>query len=100
MQATEAAAMRQAYAMGGWNGYCQYVIASSKESASQKFVSPSFIARACAEVGEKDEAFAWLQKAYQERDYQMTLLKVNPSFDSLRSDPRFNDLLRRVNLAP
>jgi hypothetical protein len=41
-----------------------------------------------------------LQKAYQERDYQMTLLKVNPSFDSLRSDPRFNDLLRRVNLAP
>jgi eukaryotic-like serine/threonine-protein kinase len=98
--AAAAAAMRKAYANGGWNGYWQYVLASLKESASQKFVHPSSIARACAEVGEKDEAFAWLQKAYQERDYQMTLLKVNPLFDSLRSDPRFNDLLRRVNLAP
>jgi hypothetical protein len=98
--AAAAAAMRKAYANGGWNGYWQYVLASLKESASQKFVPPSSIARACAEAGEKDEAFAWLQKAYQERDYQMTLLKVNPSFDSLRSDPRFNDLLRRVNLAP
>jgi len=96
----DAAAMRKAYANGGWNGYCQYVLASLKESASQKFVPPSFIAWVSAEVGEKDEAFAWLEKAYRDRDYMLTLLKVDPLFDSLRTDPRFNHLLRRVNLAP
>ncbi|HJZ66570.1 MAG TPA: hypothetical protein VKF81_00380 [Blastocatellia bacterium] len=51
-----------------------------------------------ARLGEKDEAFAMLNEAYEVRDHQIAQLKVNPIFDSLRSDRRFTDLLRRMNL--
>jgi TolB-like protein len=51
-----------------------------------------------AVLGEKDEAFAWLEKAYQERNYMLHNLKVGPEFGSLHGDPRFTDLLRRIGL--
>ena len=51
-----------------------------------------------AELGEKEKAFAALNKAYENREYRITLLKVDPRFDSWLDDPRFQDLLRRVGL--
>ncbi len=51
-----------------------------------------------AALGEKDDAFYWLEKAYQERTGAMYTLKANPLADPLRGDPRFNDLLRRIGL--
>ena len=53
-----------------------------------------------AGLGEKDQALDWLEKMYQEREESLSTLKVDQPFDSLRSDPRFIDLLHRVNLAP
>ena len=50
-----------------------------------------------AGLGEKDQAFEWLEKAYEVRDKGMSSLKVDPTLDPLRSDPRFQDLLRRMN---
>ena len=55
------------------------------------------IARICTGLGETDEAFQWLEKAYEQRDSDMVWLKTWPGFDSLRSDPHFQDLLRRMN---
>jgi hypothetical protein len=51
-------------------------------------------------LGEQGEALRLLQQACDDRDTQMTTLKVEPLFDGLRSDPRFIDLMRRVGLAP
>ncbi len=45
----------------------------------------------------RDQAFAWLEKAYQERSRPMAYLRAEPALDPLRSDPRFQDLLRRMN---
>jgi len=58
------------------------------------------IAQIHALLGESDEAFSWLEKALQNRDGGLTLIKVLPFFDSLHSDPRFADLLRRIGLPP
>ena len=52
----------------------------------------------CAGLGETDEALGWLAKAYEERDNLLTILRVYPFFDSLRSDPRFTDLMKKVGL--
>jgi adenylate cyclase len=49
-------------------------------------------------LGETDRAFEWLQKALEAHDWQMALLKAEPTFDDLRSDPRFEALLERVGL--
>jgi TolB-like protein/cytochrome c-type biogenesis protein CcmH/NrfG len=92
--------MHDAYANGGWNGYLRYFIAECRKPETTGGYKPAYpVAASFAELGEKDEAFAWLAKAYDERDYQLTLLKVAPEMDNLRSDPRFTDLLRRVGLA-
>jgi hypothetical protein len=47
--------------------------------------------------GDKEQAFEWLQKGYDQRDFFITQLKVDPIYDPLRSDPRFHSLLRRLN---
>ena len=51
-----------------------------------------------AGLDEKDEAFAWLEKAYQERSWWLVWIKMEPMVDNLRSDSRFKDLMRRVGL--
>jgi len=51
-------------------------------------------------LGDKKQAFRWLEKAYEERSTGLYLLNVDRTWDGLRSDPRFNDLLRRIGLSP
>ena len=62
-------------------------------------IDPAAIAWGYIAVGDKEQALAWLEKAYAQHSNQLTTLKVEPGYDSLRSDPRFQDLLRRVGLA-
>jgi hypothetical protein len=52
-----------------------------------------------AALGDNDQAFALLNRAFDERDFILTLVKVEPMFDPLRSDPRFPELARRVGLS-
>ena len=59
---------------------------------------PLSFARVYVGLGNKDQAIAWLEKAYEERSTGFYLLKVDPMWDPLRSDPRFQDLQRRIGL--
>ena len=63
-------------------------------------IAPSLFAEYHAQLGEKDQAFEWLETAYDQRDGQLSFLNVMPLWDPLRDDPRFHDLLRRMNLEP
>jgi serine/threonine-protein kinase len=67
-------------------------------SSTQRYVSPGNIALIYNALGERDETFAWLERGYKERDPKMVFLKVEPKWNNLRDDPRFQDLLRRVGL--
>jgi hypothetical protein len=61
-------------------------------------VSPHAIAEIHAALDQKENAFKWLNKALEQHDMQMVSLKVNPTLDVLRTDPRFGELVRRVRL--
>ena len=71
-----------------------------KEIAAESYVSPYSLARVHIGLGELDEAFECLERTYQERHGILTYLMVEPVFDRVRSDPRFIDLLRRIDVHP
>lgn len=71
-----------------------------KQLYQQQQTDPDVFVTAYLGLGDKDQAFAWLEKGYAQHSNLMTTLKVDPVFDPLRGDPRFQDLLRRVGLAP
>ena len=70
------------------------------EGARKGYVSPIGFALNYAKLGQKDEAFAWLERAFAERSPWLTYVKGDPDFDSLRTDPRFPALLKRIGLPP
>ena len=92
------ATLGHAYAVSGKRGEARKVLDELYEQSKRRYVSPYFIAVIHTGLGEKGLAFTWLEKAREERHPYLTLLKVEPVFDGLRSDPRFRDLLRRVGL--
>jgi serine/threonine-protein kinase len=65
-----------------------------------RHVSRHDLAVASLALGEKEQALDWLEKGYEDRNWWMPWLKVEPRFDPLRSEPRFQGLVRRVGLAP
>lgn len=93
------AALKQAFAKFGMRGYWGKVLELEQEKAKHRYVSAYEIAVLYARLGKKEQAFDWLDKAYEERSSALVYLKVDPSFDSLRQDSRFTDLLRRIHLA-
>jgi eukaryotic-like serine/threonine-protein kinase len=92
------AALAHAYALSGKRAEAQKTLADLQEISKQRYVSPASVAAIYAALGEKDEAFAWLHKADTARDGILVRLKVDSRYDSLRSDPRFTDLMERVGL--
>ncbi len=68
--------------------------------SKQRYVPSDYFAIVYLWLGDKDQAFTWLEKAYEERTGFLPWLKVSPTWDPLRSDPRFQDLLRRIGLPP
>jgi eukaryotic-like serine/threonine-protein kinase len=94
------AELGHAYAVSGQKGEAQKVLDQLNQHSKQSYFTPYFIATIFTGLGEKKQAFGWLERAYQERSAFLTWLKVDPNLDSLRPDPRFADLLQRVGLPP
>lgn len=88
------------YAVAGRQVEAQKVLQELQAQSNQRYVSPYHVAMVYAGLGEQDKAFERLEKAYEDREGRMTILKVAPEFDSLRSDPRYADLMRRIGLTP
>lgn len=76
------------------------LLAELPNLSQREHVDPGEIATAYLALGDEDQAFTWLERAYAERSNYMSSLKVWPIYDPVRSDPRFLDLERRVNLVP
>lgn len=85
-----------AYAKAGRREKAQTIL--EQLETSKEYVSPAELAVLYVSLGEREKAFAALEKAYVAHDLQLQYLKVEPGFDSLRDDARFQDLLRRVGL--
>ncbi len=84
-------------ASSGMETYLRWLLDYARANGN---VSSRTVASYYARLGEKDQAFVWLEKAYEEREGAMISLNVLLGFDPLRDDPRFTDLLRRMNLEP
>jgi serine/threonine-protein kinase len=93
------AALKSAYDAGGMKGYVRKLLELEKqEEIETGNVWPQVRAHLYARLGDRDQTFSWLEKAYAEREFRMFILKADPVFDYLHSDPRFADLLRRIGL--
>jgi TolB-like protein/DNA-binding winged helix-turn-helix (wHTH) protein len=97
----QAEVLRRGYAAHGFRGGIrEWVAALEKVAARGETIYPEEPAYLYAILGDKDRAFAWLEKGYQQKTHGMPFLKKDPTWDDIRSDPRFSDLERRVGLSP
>jgi tetratricopeptide (TPR) repeat protein len=87
------------YGRSGRRIEAQHAIEELLKLNRSKPIDPTIFADAYAGLGDKDQALAWLEKAYAQHSIELVSLKVNPGYDPLRGDPGFQDLLRRVGLA-
>jgi TolB-like protein/tetratricopeptide (TPR) repeat protein len=94
----EIAHVGYAYAIAGRRSAALEILNQLLELSSHKYIPPYLMAYIYAGLKLNDQAFEWLEKAYEERSYVLVALKALPIFDDLRSDQRFIDLLRRVGL--
>jgi len=87
-----------AYVRMGNRGEAKEVLDGLMERSKEEYVSPYNIAIIYFALGENDKGFEWLDKGYEERDHWLCYLKIDPPFDSVRSDPRFIALLKKMGL--
>jgi TolB-like protein/Tfp pilus assembly protein PilF len=89
-----AAQIRESFSRGGWTGFLRWRIDDNRDRTGSGFTS----ALCYAALGDKDKALIALNRAYEDHENAVLLLKVHPLVDPLRSDPRFADLMRRMGL--
>jgi tetratricopeptide (TPR) repeat protein len=89
---------QKTYETSGWQAVRQKFFELNKINDAKPSANYYAIARQCALMGDKEQAFAYLNKALEKRQGQMIMLNVDPPFDVLRDDRRFDELIRRVGL--
>jgi TolB-like protein/Flp pilus assembly protein TadD len=92
--------LARAHALAGNKAAARKELNDLRARAKRSYVPPSLFAQIYLALGEKTQGLAWLQTAYADRDGYLARLKVDPAFDSVRSDPAFQDLLRRLDFPP
>jgi tetratricopeptide (TPR) repeat protein len=93
----EAESIQRGFANGGWRGASESSLHALEKRAKKEYVDPSLIAGDYLRLGNKDHALEWLEKGYDEKSVGMQFLKVSQTWNALLSDPRFQDILRRMN---
>jgi eukaryotic-like serine/threonine-protein kinase len=91
-----AVAIGEDYRKSGYAGVLQGSLEGLKEVSKERYVPPYNVAQIYARLEDKQQTLAWLEQALKERDTQLTYMKVEPAFDQIRSDPRFQQLLQRL----
>jgi adenylate cyclase len=90
--------LRKAFEKEGWKGYWEKTLSAQLEKSRHEYVSPYSIASFYVRLGDKENAFGYLEKAYANHDDALTQLKDDRDYDALRGDPRYARLLRRMGL--
>jgi len=85
-----------AYAVSGNTGEALKVLDELMQVSKYLYISPYYIAAIYKGLGDKDQVFKWLEKAYKEHDHWLIYLKIDPIWDNLHLDPRFQDLLKLI----
>jgi tetratricopeptide (TPR) repeat protein len=94
------AVLASIYGLQGRNDEAEALIKELKETARHRYVSGFFFAEAYVGLGQSDEAITWLERAYEEHDEWMVFANSYPGLDRLRSEPRFQALMRRMHFPP
>ncbi len=92
------AALGLAYAVSGKMAETMKLAETFQKAAKKRYIPPTYFGMLFAGLGDKDKAMAWLEKAFEERADGLTWLNVEPMLDEIRSDPRFENLIRRIGL--
>ena len=94
------ASLGHLYGVMGRAAEARQVLDELKVLSQQRYIPPYYFAMIHAAVGENDQALFWLQKAYADRSQVAVLLRIEPMFDSLRSEPRFQKIIADMNFPP
>ncbi|HEX9422215.1 MAG TPA: tetratricopeptide repeat protein [Pyrinomonadaceae bacterium] len=93
------AALGHAYTMSQKKREANQILRQLNELSKQRYVSPYDVAAIYVALGKNEQAFQFLEKAYQEHSFHLVYLNVSPQFKSIRSDPRFQELVQRLGLS-
>ena len=86
------------YALAGKKDKAKSILEELRERSHKGYVSSMWVGTVYHGLGETDKAFAWFEKAYDDRDGNLIYITIAPPFDSIRPDPRFKQLLRKMGL--
>jgi tetratricopeptide (TPR) repeat protein len=90
--------LRKAFSVQGWKGFWRQLLNLKTSSSKRRYTSAYHIALIYAHLEEKNQVFEWLEKAYMERCPNLAYILMESKLSSVRSDPRFHDLLKKMNL--
>jgi hypothetical protein len=73
-------------------------LAKAEQTSRQRYIPAPYFASAYAALGDRERTIEWLEKAYQERHWLVTFVNVGSTYDLVREDPRFKDLVKRIGV--